>query len=88
MPAPEMRGQNRIPARYYGYLHAATGTVLSECLIKDISETGARIVLPKAANLPNRIRLHITGEVTPLPASVIWQAGTKCGLAFDESGGV
>ena len=82
----DKRSQNRIPARYYAYLHAATGAVLSECLVKDISESGARIILPKATSLPKRIMLRVTGEVTPMCASVVWQADTKCGLEFNDAG--
>ena len=82
----DQRSQNRVPARYYAYLHAATGAVLSECLVKDISETGARIILPMTASLPKRIMLRVTGEATPMTASVVWQAGTKCGLEFKEAG--
>ena len=81
-----LRSQNRIPARYYAYLHAATGAVLSECLIKDISETGARIILPMATSLPKKIMLRVTGEATPMSASVIWQTGSKCGLEFNDAG--
>lgn len=82
----DQRSRNRIPARYYAYLHAATGAVVSECLVKDISETGARIILPKAASLPKNIMLRVTGEVTPMSASVVWQAGAKCGLEFNDAG--
>ena len=81
----DRRFQNRFPARSYAYLHAATGAVLSECLVKDISEIGARIILPTAARLPKQIMFRITGEVTPMSASVVWQAGTKCDLKFNES---
>lgn len=80
------RSQIRVPARYYAYLHAATGAVLSECLIKDISESGARIILPMAASLPKKLMLRVTGEAAPMSASVIWQTGTKCGLEFDDAG--
>ena len=80
------RSQNRIPARYHAYLHAATGAVLSECLVKDISETGARIILPQEASLPKQLMLRVTGETTPLRASVVWQAGAKCGLEFNDAG--
>ena len=86
-PPPEsnLRSQIRVPARYYAYLHAATGAVLSECLVKDISETGARIILPMATSLPKKIMLRVTGEATPMSASVIWQTGSKCGLEFNDA---
>ena len=84
---PDQRSNVRVPARYYAHLHAATGAAISECLVKDLSQAGARIVLPKANNnLPGQIMLRVTGEATPLTASVIWQAGTKCGLKFSDAG--
>ena len=89
MPAKsnsEQRSQIRVPARYYAYLHGAKGAALSECLVKDISEAGARIVLPMATELPKKIMLRITGEMIPMRASVIWQAGAKCGLEFNDAG--
>ena len=83
---PDQRSNVRVPARYFAHLHAATGAVLSEFLVKDLSQTGARIVLPKAnCNLPRQIMLRVTGEATPLTASVIWQAGAKCGLKFNDA---
>ena len=86
---PEQRSNVRVPSRYYAYLHAATGAVLSECLVKDLSQTGARIILPKAnSSLPRQIMLRVSGEATPFLASVIWQAGTKCGLKFNDAGSV
>ncbi len=84
---PDQRSNVRIPARYYAHLHAATGAVLSECLVKDLSQTGARIILPKAnCSLPRQIMLRVTGEATPFTASVIWQVGAKCGLKFNDAG--
>lgn len=81
----DQRSLKRVPSRYYACLQAVTGAVVSDCLIKDISEAGARIVLPDESSLPKRLILRVTGEVTPLVASVVWQAGTKCGLEFDDS---
>ncbi len=82
----DQRSRNRIPSRYYAHLHSTTGTELSDCLIKDISEAGARIVLPKQASLPKLIMLRVTGETAPMDASVVWQVGAKCGLKFDDAG--
>lgn len=79
------RANRRIPARYYGFLHATTGAVLSDCLVKDISESGARIQLPHASGLPKRLMLRVTGEPTPILASVVWQSGGKCGLKFNDA---
>ena len=79
----DRRSQIRIPALRYAYLRAATGAALSECLVKNISVAGASIILPKAASLPWQIILRVIGEETPMSASVVWQAGTRCGLEFN-----
>lgn len=62
--------------------------MLSECLVKDISESGARIILPEEASLPKQLLLCVTGEATPMSAALVWQAGTKCGLEFSDAGRV
>ena len=81
----DQRTRNRIPTRNLGYLHAVTGGVLSVCFVKDISKTGAHILLPRAACLPKQIMLRIAGEEAPMSGSVVWQAGTKCGLEFNDA---
>lgn len=80
----EQRARNRLPARNYAYLQSAQGAVFSECLVNDISDTGARIILPRAVKLPEYVMLRISGETTPVSASVAWQTGTKCGLQFNN----
>jgi hypothetical protein len=53
-----------------------------DCLLEDISQTGAKITLPHAA------KQRSSGIITcgPLDAfcTVIWSAQNKCGLRFDE----
>jgi hypothetical protein len=82
----DQRARNRIPVRDFAYLHAVTGGVLSVCLVKDKSKTGAHIILPRAACVPKQIMLRIAGKEAPMSASVVWQAGTKCGLEFNDAG--
>ena len=81
----DQRARNRIPTQNFAYLHAVTGGVLSVCLVKDISETGAQIDLPRVVRLSKQVMLRITAEETPMSAFVVWQAGTKCGLEFSDA---
>jgi len=54
-----------------------------ECLIEDISETGARIALPAGATLPGTADLHLTSTGTVIRKSkVVWQTATEAGLHF------
>jgi hypothetical protein len=54
-----------------------------ECLIEDISETGARITLPAGATLPKTVDLHLTSVAGVVRKSeVIWQTASEAGLRF------
>jgi len=54
-----------------------------ECLLQDISETGARVALAPGAKLPNAVDLHLTNEGTVTRKSeVIWQTRSEAGLHF------
>ncbi|AMN39530.1 PilZ domain-containing protein [Rhodoplanes sp. Z2-YC6860] len=54
-----------------------------ECLIENVSETGARITLPAGATLPETVDLHLTGVVAVIRKSeVVWQTATEAGLHF------
>jgi hypothetical protein len=54
-----------------------------ECLIEDISETGARIALPAGATLPKTVDLHLTSVGAVIRKSeVVWQTATEAGLHF------
>lgn len=54
-----------------------------ECLIEDISETGARIVLPPGAALPKAVDLYLTSAGAVVRKSeVIWQTAHQAGLHF------
>jgi hypothetical protein len=56
-----------------------------ECLIEDISETGARIALPADATLPKTVELHLTSVGAVVRKSeVIWQIANEAGLHFLE----
>jgi PilZ domain len=76
------------PRRNFHYnariLTDKAGTMLS-CLISDISETGARLVLEEDCELPEEFVLLLTptGEARR-HCSVMWRTGTSVGVAFPE----
>src|SRR5258708_1483438 len=54
-----------------------------KCLLKDISDTGARVALDPGAKLPDAVDLYLTNEGTVARKSaVIWQTGSEAGLRF------
>jgi hypothetical protein len=54
------------------------------CTVRDISDGGARISYPHAAEIPQRFELEI-GKGFLAFAEVTWQKGNECGLEFLSS---
>ena len=54
-----------------------------ECLVEDISETGARIALAPGQTLPKKFDLHLSSAgAVARRAEVVWQTSTEAGLRF------
>ncbi len=54
------------------------------CVIKDLTDSGARIVLEGEASLPPQVTLVIATTGSRRVASVIWQVDREAGLSFAE----
>jgi len=57
-----------------------------DCLIRDISPTGARLIFPGKVSLPAMIDLYIPHKEQTLKAEVHWHHGDEVGIAFPDSG--
>ncbi len=55
---------------------------MMDCLIRDISDTGARIALGGVAELPQEFRLLIVSSETLVPAELEWRRGLLVGVRF------
>lgn len=62
---------------------AASGTGF-DCVIKDISGSGARIEFDDLITLGSRFQLHIKKENKTMRVSTSWQRGRQAGVRFDE----
>ena len=56
-----------------------------DCLIRDISEEGARIVFSDTVNVPDVVELYIPQKEETLRARVEWRHGDEIGLAFPDA---
>ncbi|MEZ5921241.1 MAG: PilZ domain-containing protein [Parvularculaceae bacterium] len=54
------------------------------CVVKDLSETGARVALEGEYGLSPRITLRIDQAGLKKQAHVVWQDGVEVGLSFEE----
>lgn len=53
-----------------------------DCLIRDLSETGARIKLPAAVTVPDVFELYIPSKDQYHPSRMRWRKEDELGLAF------
>jgi PilZ domain len=53
-----------------------------DCLIRDISDLGARIIFSENVTVPDAVELHIPQRQKTLRAHVQWRRGDEIGLSF------
>jgi hypothetical protein len=54
----------------------------ADCLIRDISEQGARLVFSDTVVIPDIVDLYVPQKEETLRARVQWRHGTEIGVAF------
>jgi PilZ domain len=62
---------------YYDNKHGALN-----CLVRDLSDDGARIIFSENVTLPEMFDLHILQKNVTLRARVTWRRGDEIGLGF------
>lgn len=55
---------------------------LADCTIRDLSETGAKLIVGDQVAVPNEFRFLITSENTIRNARVVWRRGDMVGITF------
>lgn len=55
-----------------------------DCLIRDISDTGARLRFSDSISIPDSFELHIPQKSQTLRVSVRWRHGMDVGVAFAD----
>ena len=77
----ERRGVRRLRTLKQGKIVTSNWTAY-DCLIRDISDHGARIALGGLAELPENFRLLIVSSNTLIPAELEWRRSLLAGLRF------
>jgi hypothetical protein len=60
------------------------GTAI-DCVVRDISETGAGLQFPKPQSITEFLNLHIPAKGQSFPARVRWHDSDEVGIAFHPS---
>lgn len=54
-----------------------------DCLVRDLSITGAALEVPSQSGIPAKFTLIVPGHELRLPCHVVWRSGYRIGVAFD-----
>lgn len=66
-----------------GWITLEGGFAARQCLVKDMSGSGAKISLDNAGALPDQLRLAFTRDArTGRTCRVVWRRGNSAGLKF------
>lgn len=79
----ERRNARRSKSFLQGFVYVSRKRGALACLIRDLSDKGARIVFSDTVTLPDLIELHIPQREQTLRARVQWRRSDEIGLAFD-----
>jgi PilZ domain-containing protein len=58
----------------------------TDCLVRDISSTGARLIFSDSVSIPDVVDLFIPQKDETLRAHVQWRHGDEVGVAFTKGG--
>ena len=83
----ERRHTQRHKSFLRGSVHFDKRRGAIDCLIRDISEQGARIIFSGAVNVPDMVELYIPHKDETIRARVKWRRGDEVGLAFPAVAG-
>jgi PilZ domain len=84
-PMHERRRIARRKSFLRGCVNFDNGRIAIDCLIRDITGLGARIVFSDTVSIPSEVDLHIPQKSQTLRARVIWRYDDEIGLAFVEA---
>ena len=79
---PERRTAPRKKSFLRGCIHYNNRRSAVDCLIRDISEHGARLIFSSAVAVPDIVDLYIPQKEQTLRVHVQWRHGDEVGVAF------
>lgn len=80
----ERRKSERVECSLTANIYIGT-TKMFRCLVKDISQSGARILLPSGSWEPNTMGLFLIESETKIQARKIWSSHGMMGIEFERS---
>jgi hypothetical protein len=82
----ERRGATRQRSFLRGCIYFNNRRTAIDCLIRDVSPAGARLIFSEAVSVPAVVDLYIAHKEETLRAHVQWRHGDEAGVAFAKGG--
>jgi hypothetical protein len=80
----ERRRASRTISNLPSYVRDLATESYIDCIVLDISETGAKILVASPVAKDASIELHIPAKGQVLSANVVWSNGTELGASFQN----
>ena len=81
----ERRNSRRSKSFLRGFVYVSRRRGALACLVRDLSDKGARIIFSDQVTLPDMVDLYIPQREQTLRARVSWRRNDEIGLAFIEA---
>ena len=78
----ERRSNRRLKSFLRGFVEIDKRRGAMSCMVRDFSETGARIIFSDAIVIPDTVSLYIPQRDFTTRARVEWRRGDEIGLSF------
>jgi hypothetical protein len=82
---PERRTSTRHKSFLQGRIYFNNRRSAIDCLIRDISTGGAKLIFSQTASIPDVVELYIPQKDQTLRTHVVWRSGEEAGVAFRTS---
>jgi hypothetical protein len=66
-----------------GKIIYANGSIVIDCTIRNLSETGAQLKVPTSVGIPDRFEFSETMGGKRRPVTVMWRKADLIGIRFD-----
>jgi PilZ domain len=78
----ERRRSNRQKSFLRGCIYYNNRRSATDCLVRDISPRGARLIFSDTVSIPDVIELYLAQKQQTIRAEVQWRRGDEVGVAF------
>jgi hypothetical protein len=84
IPMPERRITSRQKSFLQGRVYYNNRRSSLDCLVRDVSGTGAKLVFGEAVTVPDAIELYLSNKDEVRRAKVQWRKGHEIGVDFSD----